>query len=317
MSYDIIYQSRARIDENGLLVLEVKSYSNNVRPYPTASEKRTAEFFPLNAKFNTTDAEGIACYLESLAHSYAGGGLREGYRSVGGVEAYRLWSKRIKRVLPHLTIRPPRASKLVWGFSSPFKGEKNHIPAVNAGDALSVELAQALTTADVFPALQKGEGTFPSSLSPAKYYLAFVKDGEIYVAKRPGARRGWMARSPVLAKPLLARPARSAIKMVEDGTHAIRCSRAGEVVCFLTDQHEAYSPLYLSQAGRSYNKICYFNQDGAALAQERLNQSFPDARWEAVTRHEAELALAAAALINSDPPPLPVTEGTEARALAG
>ena len=290
MSYDSIYASKAHLDDAGVLHLSVKSFANNVRPFPTQEERKRGEFSSV-AKLDPTNPEAVAQGVESLARIYDGGSFKEGSKDISGMVAYRLWSKRIRRVLPDLAIREPRPSCVSYGIDVSF-APLDGFPTLRVGDPLTPEVARALLRSGIHPAVTS------TALPGAHGFLAFVMDGRIHVSKTRNTRRGWPAANCLIAEPIQGVIGEPGIFHSEDG-----CDM------FVRVDPPNQNPLFLNLRGRaapisseSPADFAKFTAQDAELAKIRTLRKFPDVKATVISETEMQFFLAEWALLGEARP---------------
>lgn len=166
MSYTLINRVEVVRAEDGMIDTYVNSHDNNLRPYPSAYERKrrgdrwSALSFPAGV-----DPELIAQRLESIARDYEGRDLREA-RKLSGIEAYDLWRSRFKRV--GLDLRGCRASSVYSGSPSRSLNERSARPGVKRGQLVrnvSNEEFASLRGARVCYDLNRGRSFYIASSS--------------------------------------------------------------------------------------------------------------------------------------------------------
>jgi len=294
MSHDIIYASRARLDGENL-VLEVKSYSNNVRPWPTFAEQKRADYQRFSRSVPANDPEAIACYLETLARDYDGGSLKERGKDISGEVAYGLWAKRVQKVLPDLELRKLRRSRVVYDFCQDACRAQRAVPFLPAGTVLTAEVASMLVAAGIHPRVRT------TALRGGIGYVAFVNGG-ICVARQPGAKRGYYESSPVLVKAVEAQEGRKEICPNKAAECAIQLDAPGEAIRFVSRNGYCRTALSLVSSGDAIDlEVGFFTAVDAAEIKRRLAADCPEVAAAIVTREDARIVLASAVLLGAEP----------------
>lgn len=282
MSYDIVHRSRAQILENGQIALQVQAFSNNITPHPRRGFERDALRWHTAMTIDPAELEAGVRKLESFCASYDSGCIKENWQNIPGDVAYRRWVRRIRAVAPAIEIRPCRPSFVVYSHDAALR-ERKPVPAVEDGGLITADTAATLAAAGVFPKVKSTVVQF----SGKSQYLAFVKDGRIYVSSRPGAARGYFAGECVTSLQAIA-----GVEPLPAITQADPKANPEQEVCFIRAEIEGQEPMIMDWLGLMV-PLSRFKGDNPARparfamadgpeAVMRLIDAYPDRSWSAL-----------------------------------
>lgn len=301
MSTTIVYAGRARREGTEILI-EAASQDNNVFPKPHKRFGQSSSDFSTYRRFEETDVEGLAQWVEGLASSYSGDCITERGKHYTGPAAYKLWATRIKKGTG-IVLRAPRLSEIVWGNVPSDISGSDRAPR----NTRRFEKGQSISHAEAYALVEAGV-TFRVNCTPTRYAgepypvrLGFIAGGELYYFVRRSHRRGRSLDSSLTltllhgiepdkgALPLipavtlpgiekeieLARVLRDDLFVMMEGTE-------GRVLRGPAGNHEIGKPNEWSSRGLP----TVFADGDAQTMLARLNQVVPELAWKAVSLRE-------------------------------